>query len=126
MRSKQFGNWAWLFLSRCLVRMRVRGQAITLSFFGGAQILSPHELVLISSVINALSFAFEYLLGTCFQVYLLLTLRLGAASTFGAGELFILPFAGWIRAQMGRGDYSCNVCSSTFRSSLMDRRRSAS
>jgi hypothetical protein len=37
-----------------------------------ASILSLPELLIISSAINALSFAFEYLLGTCLQVYLLL------------------------------------------------------
>jgi hypothetical protein len=36
------------------------------------QVLSLHELVLLTGVINALSFAFEYLLGTCLQVYLAL------------------------------------------------------
>ena len=72
--SKQFGNWAWLFLiaiASCACASVVK--PVTLILLPEiAQILSPHELVLISSVINALSFAFEYLLGTCFQVYLIL------------------------------------------------------
>jgi hypothetical protein len=38
-----------------------------------ASIFSIHELLAVSNTVNALSFAFEYLLGTCLQVYLLLT-----------------------------------------------------
>jgi hypothetical protein len=72
--SKQFGNWAWLFLAAiasCAFASVVK--PITLVLLPEmAQILSPRELVLIASAINMLSFAFEYLLGTCFQVYLVL------------------------------------------------------
>jgi hypothetical protein len=72
--SKQFGSWAWLFLiaiASCALASVIK--PITLILLPEmAQILSTRELVLISSITNTLSFAFEYLLGTCFQVYLVL------------------------------------------------------
>jgi hypothetical protein len=72
--SRRFGNWAWLFLiaiAACALASVAKPLTL-LALPEIAQVLSLRELVLVTGVINALSFAFEYLLGTCLQVYLTL------------------------------------------------------
>jgi hypothetical protein len=72
--SRRYGLWGWLLLvalAACALASIAKPLTL-LALPELARILSLHELLLISSIVNALSFAFEYLLGTCLQVYLLL------------------------------------------------------
>jgi hypothetical protein len=72
--SRRFGTWAWLFLiaiAACALAS-VAKPVTLLALPEITEVLSLRELVLVTGVINALSFAFEYLLGTCLQVYLAL------------------------------------------------------
>jgi hypothetical protein len=71
---RRYGFWGWLLLAGlagCALASLVKPVTL-LALPEIANILSLSELLLASSIINALSFAFEYLLGTCLQVYLLL------------------------------------------------------
>jgi hypothetical protein len=72
--SRRYGFWGWLLLvvlAACALASIAKPLTL-LALPEVATILSLHELLLVSSIVNALSFAFEYLLGTCLQVYLLL------------------------------------------------------
>jgi len=71
---RRYGLWGWLVLgalAACALASIVKPLTL-LALPELARILSLYELLMVSSAINALSFAFEYLLGTCLQVYLLL------------------------------------------------------
>ncbi|HEY5811670.1 MAG TPA: hypothetical protein VIT23_03335 [Terrimicrobiaceae bacterium] len=71
-RRYKIAGWLMLgLLGACAVASIVKPLTL-LALPELATILSFPELVTLSSIINALSFAFEYLLGTCLQVYLLL------------------------------------------------------
>jgi hypothetical protein len=72
--SRRYGFWGWLLLVGLAVcaLASIAKPLTLLALPEVATILSLHELLLVSSIVNALSFAFEYLLGTCLQVYLLL------------------------------------------------------
>jgi hypothetical protein len=72
LRRYRIWGWVWLgLLAACALASLLKPLTIlTLPEF--ARILSFHELLVVCSLVNALSFAFEYLLGTCLQVYLLL------------------------------------------------------
>ncbi|HEY5704984.1 MAG TPA: hypothetical protein VIS96_05370 [Terrimicrobiaceae bacterium] len=72
--SRRLGIWGWLLLialGACALAAIAKPLTL-LALPELAQILSFREFLLVSSLVNALSFAFEYLLGTCLQVYLLL------------------------------------------------------
>jgi hypothetical protein len=72
--SRRFGAWGWLLLlalAACALASILKPLTL-LGLPELAGVLSTEELLVITSMINALSFAFEYLLGTCLQVYLLL------------------------------------------------------
>jgi hypothetical protein len=71
---RRYRIWGWLILAilaTCAIAAIVKPLTL-LALPELASILSLHELLIISGVVNALSFVFEYLVGTCFQVYLLL------------------------------------------------------
>jgi hypothetical protein len=73
LRRYRIWGWVWLgLLAACALASLLKPLTI-LILPELASILSFHELLVVSSVVNGLSFAFEYLLGTCLQVYLLLT-----------------------------------------------------
>ena len=70
---RRYRIWGWLAWSPRCMRLGFAPQTSDNSPCRGiGRILSFHELLLVCSVVNGLSFAFEYLLGTCLQVYLLL------------------------------------------------------
>jgi len=72
LRRYRIWGWVWLgLLAACALASLLKPLTI-LALPELARILSFHELLIVSSVVNGLSFAFEYLLGTCVQVYLLL------------------------------------------------------
>jgi hypothetical protein len=72
MRRYRIWGWVWLgLLAACALASLLKPLTI-LALPELARILSLYELLVVSSVVNGLSFAFEYLLGTCLQVYLLL------------------------------------------------------
>ncbi len=72
LRRYRIWGWVWLgLLAACALASIVKPLTL-LTLPELARILSLHELLLICSLVNGLSFAFEYLLGTCLQVYLLL------------------------------------------------------
>jgi hypothetical protein len=72
MRRYRIWGWVWLgLLAACALASLLKPLTI-LALPELARILSFYELLVVSSVVNGLSFAFEYLLGTCLQVYLLL------------------------------------------------------
>ncbi len=72
--SARFGFWGWLLLG-ALAACALASIAKPVALLGLpelSEILSLHELLVITSLVNGLSFVFEYLLGTCLQVYLIL------------------------------------------------------
>ncbi len=72
--SRRFGLWGWLLLA-ALAACALASIAKPVTLLGLpelSEILSLRELLVITSLVNALSFVFEYLLGTCLQVYLIL------------------------------------------------------
>jgi hypothetical protein len=72
LRRYRIWGWVWLgLLAACALASLLKPLTI-LTLPELARILSFYELLVVSSVVNGLSFAFEYLLGTCLQVYLLL------------------------------------------------------
>jgi hypothetical protein len=72
LRRYRIWGWVWLgLLAACALASLLKPLTI-LVLPELARILSVHELLVVSSLVNGLSFAFEYLLGTCVQVYLLL------------------------------------------------------
>jgi hypothetical protein len=72
LRRYRIWGWVWLgLLAVCALASLLKPLTI-LTLPELAQVLSFHELLVVSSIVNGLSFAFEYLLGTCLQVYLLL------------------------------------------------------
>jgi hypothetical protein len=71
---RRFGRVGWLFvlaLAFCALAAIVKPFAL-LALPELAQVLTLREFLVITTIINALSFAFEYLLGSCLQVYLVL------------------------------------------------------
>jgi hypothetical protein len=72
LRRYRIWGWLWLALLAACALASIAKPLILLILPELASILSLHELLVVSSAVNALSFAFEYLLGTCLQVYLLL------------------------------------------------------
>ena len=73
--SRKYGLWGWMLLAllaACALASILKPITL-LALPEVARILSLHELLFVSSSVNALSFAFEYLLGTCLQIYLLVT-----------------------------------------------------
>lgn len=71
---RRYRMWGWIvlgILAACALASMAKPLTL-LALPELASILSLPELLIVSSVVNALSFAFEYLLGTCLQVYLLL------------------------------------------------------
>ena len=72
LRRYRIWGWVWLgLLAACALASLLKPLTI-LALPELVTILSLQELLVASSLINGLSFAFEYLLGTCLQVYLLL------------------------------------------------------
>jgi hypothetical protein len=72
LRRYRMWGWLWLgLLAVCALAALLKPLTI-LTLPELARILSFRELLVVSSVVNGLSFAFEYLLGTCLQVSLLL------------------------------------------------------
>src|SRR5262245_45047847 len=72
LRRYRIWGWVWLgLLAVCALASLLKPLTI-LTLPELARILSFRELLVVSSIVNGLSFAFEYLLGTCLQVYLLL------------------------------------------------------
>jgi hypothetical protein len=72
--SRKFGLVGWLLLlalAACALASLVKPIAL-LALPELAQLLTLREFLIVTSIINALSFVFEYLLGSCFQVYLVL------------------------------------------------------
>jgi hypothetical protein len=72
LRRYRIWGWMWLGLLAACALASIAKPLTLLALPELATILSFHELLVVSSAVNALSFAFEYLLGTCLQVYLLL------------------------------------------------------
>ena len=72
LRRYRIWGWLWLGLLAACASASLLKPLTILTLPELARILSFHELLLVCSVVNGLSFAFEYLLGTCLQVYLLL------------------------------------------------------
>jgi len=72
LRRYRIWGWVWLgLLAACALASLLKPLTI-LALPELVTILSLQELLVASSLVNGLSFAFEYLLGTCLQVYLLL------------------------------------------------------
>jgi hypothetical protein len=72
LRRYRIWGWVWLgLLATCALASLLKPLTI-LALPELVTILSLQELLVASGLINGLSFAFEYLLGTCLQVYLLL------------------------------------------------------
>jgi hypothetical protein len=72
LRRYRIWGWVWLgLLAACALASLLKPLTI-LALPELVTILSLQELLVASGLINGLSFAFEYLLGTCLQVYLLL------------------------------------------------------
>jgi hypothetical protein len=72
LRRYRIWGWMWIGLLAACALASIAKPLTLLALPELAAILSFHELLVVSSAVNALSFAFEYLLGTCLQVYLLL------------------------------------------------------
>ena len=72
LRRYRIWGWVWLGLLAACALAAVGKPLTLLTLPELATVLSLHELLIVCSVVNGLSFAFEYLLGTCLQVYLLL------------------------------------------------------
>ncbi len=72
LRRYQIWGWIWLGLLAACALASIAKPLTLLALPELASIFSLNELLVISGTVNALSFAFEYLLGTCLQVYLLL------------------------------------------------------
>jgi hypothetical protein len=73
LRRYRIWGWIWLALLAACALASIAKPLTLLALPELASIFSLHELLAVSNAVNALSFAFEYLLGTCLQVYLLLT-----------------------------------------------------
>ncbi len=71
---RRFRFWGWvMILGLAATALASMAKPLTLLALPEiAQILSLQELLVVTGTVNALSFVFEYLLGTCVQVYLLL------------------------------------------------------
>jgi hypothetical protein len=72
LRRYRIWGWIWLGLLAACALASIAKPLTLLALPELASIFSLNELLLVASTVNALSFAFEYLLGTCLQVYLLL------------------------------------------------------
>jgi hypothetical protein len=72
LRRYQIWGWIWLGLLAACALASIAKPLTLLALPELASIFSLNELLVVSSTVNALSFTFEYLLGTCLQVYLLL------------------------------------------------------
>jgi hypothetical protein len=72
LRRYRIWGWVWLGLLAACALASIGKPLTLLTLPELATVLSLQEFLIVCSVVNGLSFAFEYLLGTCLQVYLLL------------------------------------------------------
>ena len=120
LRRYRIWGWLWLGLLAACASASLLKPLTILTLPELARILSFHELLLVCSVVNGLSFAFEYLLGTCLQVYLLLIAYgwvRGSSFSPCSCAAICRPSHGF-RSQVGTGYRSCDGRARSFASLL--------